>query len=234
MLSLTSDDMPNFTYASPEEMRGAQEKALNLWVGASLPLWAPFWLASAFGVGVWALGQGFKRAQGAIGAGFEPPVGAAVQNSATDVAGTVQNMVNDGVIAPMQAAGQTIQDMTTAVTPSPQTVVEPIKTTDDAVKTAGDEAKVVGDDVTAKATELGHAATTTVDKATKRAVEASEAQADAAVDVIADTGSLLTGGSALLPPASSKAATAVAADTAIAPADSDRPALRKPTSTKKS
>lgn len=218
MLSLTSDDMPNFTYASPEEMRSAQEKALNLWVGATSPLWAPFWLASAFGVGLWTLGQGFKRAQGAIGAGPETPV-AEPQAAATDVAGTVQNMVDDGVIAPMQAAGQAIQDMTAAVTPSSQALV-------DQIKAAGDEA-------TAKAEDLAHAATSTVDKATERAIEQSEAQADAAGDIIADTGSLLTGGAAVLPPAA-KAATALAADTAIAPADSDRPALRKPGAPKKS
>ena len=214
MLSLTSDDMPNFTYASSEEMRGAQEKALNLWVGATLPLWAPFWLASAFGVGLWTLGQGFKRAQLALGTGPETAVGEAIQSSATDVAGTVQNMVDDGVIAPMKAAGQAIQDITTAVTPSPQALV-------DQIKSAGDAA-------TAQAEDLGQAATSTVDKATERAVEQAEAQTDAAADVVADTGTLLTGGAAVLP----KAATAVAADTAIAPADSDRPGLRKPGSKK--
>ena len=228
MLSLTSDDMPNFTSASPEEMRGAQEKALNLWVGATSPLWAPFWLASAFGIGFWAFGQSFKRAQGAIGAGFEAsPEALAIQSHATDVAGTVQNMVDDGVIAPMQTAGQAIQDMTAAVTPSPEALIPEVLAPEAFV----DQIKAAGDDATAKAEELGHAATSTVDKATERAVEQAETQADAAADIIADTGSLLTGGTAVLPQASGAAA-AVAADTAIAATDSDRPALRKPTGKK--
>ena len=251
MLSLTSNDMPNFTPATPEKVSGAQEKALNLWVGATSPLWAPFWLASAFGIGLWAVGQGFKRAQGAIGT--VPPLGILPSTSSTtDVAGTVQSMVDDGVIAPMQAAGKAIADMTTAVTPSPDAIAEQIKT-------AGDEA-------TTKAAELGQAATDTVDEATTRAVEQSEAQVDAVAEVAKDTGSLFAEGSVLVPEAAKsatavaadtavsaadiaddagpalaqspvvaakavKAATTVAADTAVATADGDRPLMRKPKKT---
>ena len=205
MLSLTSDDMPNFTHASPEEIRGAQQKALHLWVGATSPLWAPFWLASAIGVGFWSLGQGFKRAQATIGALPDTLGVLTAEPSSTDIAGTLQIMVDDGVIAPMQAAGKAIQDMTTAVTPSPQAIA--------------DQMTAAGDDVAAKTTDVAHAATDTVGKATTRAVEHSKAQVDAAADIVEDTGSLLP---------QSAAATAVAADTAIAVADSDRPLTRKP------
>ncbi len=215
MLSLTGDELPNFTYASPEDVRGAQQKALNLWVGATSPLWAPFWLASAVGVGLWSLSQGFRQFEALrpMTTAVPSPVDRAPA-TATDVAATVQTMVDDGVIAPMQAAGKAIQDMTTAVTPSPQAI--------------SDQMKTAGDDVVAEATEIAQTATSTVDKATTRAVEQAEAQvdvqADAVADIANDTGSLL-------PPAG--AAAAVAADTAVAAADGDRPQLRKP-GTKKS
>jgi len=205
MLSPTYDEMPNFTYASPEEIRDAQEKALNLWVGATSPLWAPFWLASTVGVGLWALSQGFKRTQETLGAvpdGISAWVGG---TSATDVAATVQTMVDDGVIAPMQAAGKAIQDMTTAVTPSPQAIAEHLKSaSDEATETAAKAAEVT---------------TVLADHATAGAVETFEAQADAAADVAEDAGSLL--------PADAPAA-AVAADTAVSASDAVPPPPRKP------
>jgi len=203
MLSLTSDDMPNFTAASPEEIRGAQQKALHLWVGATSPLWAPFWLASAIGVGFWSLGQGFKRAQATIGTLPDTLGALTAEPSSTDIAGTLQIMVDDGVIAPMQAAGKAIQDMTTAVTPSPQAI--------------SDQMTAASDDIAAKTAEVAHAATATVDKATTQAVEQSDVQIDAAADIAEDTGSLLP---------EIAAATAASADTAVATAD--RPIVRKP------
>ncbi len=210
MLSLTSDDMPNFTRHSPEEIRHAQQKALNLWVGATSPLWAPFWLASAVGVGFWSLGQGFRRFQDTL----RTNTGALADNgSATDVAGTVQTMVDDGVIAPMQATGKAIEDMTSAEAPSPQAIADQLKST--------------GDDVTATATDAAHATTDLADKATTLFVDEALAQTDAQVDAVEDiaddAGSLLPSGG-LLPQGG--AAAAAAADTAIA--EADRPNLRKP------
>ena len=216
MLSLTSDDLPKFTYPTPEDMKGAQEKALNVWVGATSPLWAPFWLASTVGIGLWAMGQGFRRTRDTLN--VVPELYASVETpSATDVAGTVQTMVDDGVIAPMQAAGKAIQDMTTAVTPSPQAIV-------DQINAAGDEA-------TAKAADLAEAATSTVDEATTRAVEQAEAQVDAQAEAVADVS---TDAGSLFPvdvASAGPAAAAVAADTAIAESDAVRPALRKPRKT---
>ena len=60
MLSMEMD-APNVTLATPEEFKDASQKMVNIWVGAMSPLWAPFWAATAFGVGVWAWGQGFKN-----------------------------------------------------------------------------------------------------------------------------------------------------------------------------
>ncbi len=210
MLSLTSDDMPNFTRHTPEEIRGAQQKALNLWVGAISPLWAPFWLASAVGVSLWSLGLGLRRFEESLRTASAASIDS---GAATDVAGTVQTMVDDGVIAPIQATGKAIADMTSAATPSPQAIADQMKST--------------GDEVTAQAVEAAHAVTEGGDTATTRAVEQAEAQvdtqADAADDIAEDTGSLLPQGS-LLPKGG--AAIAAAADTAIA--EADRPNLRKP------
>ena len=206
MLSLTSDDMPNFTRHSPEEIRDAQQKALHLWVGATSPLWAPFWLASAVGVGLWSLGHGFRR----FGETLRAVPGAPLDSgNATDVVGTVQTMVDDGLIAPMQATGKAIEDMTSATTPSPQAIADQMKST--------------GDEVTADAEDAAHAATGVADKATTLFVEQAEAQVDAAEDIADDTGSLLPQGSLL---SQSGAAAAASADTAIA--EADRPPLRKP------
>lgn len=47
----------------PEELRQASEKMLNFWVGASIPLWAPFFAAASFGIGTWALTQAMQRQQ---------------------------------------------------------------------------------------------------------------------------------------------------------------------------
>jgi hypothetical protein len=222
MLSLTSDDMPNFTYATPEEMRGAQEKALNLWVGATSPLWAPFWLSSAVGVGLWAWGQGLRQIQETVGA--IPDSLKALGNgvATTDVQGTVQNMVNDGVIAPIQAAAKAIQDVTEAVTPSPEAIAEQIKAAVD------DVTPPVVTIQEAVAAPLEEVPAPVVEKVVEKAEAKVEPQVEAAADVVADTGTLLAEPLDLMP----KAAVAAAADTAVSVSDGVRPAPRKPTGKK--
>lgn len=48
----------------PEDVKKASERMMNLWMGAMSPLWAPFWVASSFGVGMWALARNVKPAEG--------------------------------------------------------------------------------------------------------------------------------------------------------------------------
>ncbi|MEI9902688.1 MAG: hypothetical protein WDN06_00895 [Asticcacaulis sp.] len=44
---MTSDaELPKISLATPEDYKQASEKAMNFWVGALSPLWAPFFAAS--------------------------------------------------------------------------------------------------------------------------------------------------------------------------------------------
>jgi hypothetical protein len=47
----------------PDDVKKASERMMNLWMGAMSPLWAPFWAASSFGVGMWALARNVKPAE---------------------------------------------------------------------------------------------------------------------------------------------------------------------------
>lgn len=47
----------------PDDVKKASERMVNLWMGAMSPLWAPFWAASSFGVGMWALARNVKPAE---------------------------------------------------------------------------------------------------------------------------------------------------------------------------
>jgi len=62
MLTITADDMTSF--AQPERLRESSERFVNFWVGALSPCWAPFFAASSFGLGAWALAQGLSKSEG--------------------------------------------------------------------------------------------------------------------------------------------------------------------------
>ena len=47
----------------PDDVKKASERMVNLWMGAMSPFWAPFWAASSFGVGMWALARNVKPAE---------------------------------------------------------------------------------------------------------------------------------------------------------------------------
>ncbi len=178
MLSLTSEDMTAFAYADPDAVRAKSEKALNLWVGVTSPLWAPFFATTAFGVGLWSLSQGWKRwsdASTALPNVFDSLMSSAAtpQVTSTDVAGTVQNMVDDGIIAPIQAAGNAVKAAGDAVTPQAARVAE-------ALETASDTA-------TQKIPEAVNTATDTVATAAKTATDTAEKTADTTVKAAEDT-----------------------------------------------
>ncbi|MGZ3298118.1 MAG: hypothetical protein ACXU8O_03810, partial [Asticcacaulis sp.] len=124
MLSPTRDDMKTFGYAAPEEMREASRRMLNLWVGAISPLWAPFWLTSSIGVGLWTAAQTLKQIQTA--ARTSPDALAESSGGVTDVAGTVQDMVREGLIAPVHMAVSAVEQTEKLVeeqTPSAEALV---------------------------------------------------------------------------------------------------------------
>lgn len=64
MPTMTDTDALSFSFAAPEAFQEAAQKAVNFWVGAASPLWAPFWAAASVGVGVWTVSQGFTRTLG--------------------------------------------------------------------------------------------------------------------------------------------------------------------------
>jgi hypothetical protein len=60
----TYTDTVRISLATPDDIRDLTERNLHLWIGASSPLWAPFWTAASFGVGLWSLGQAMARTMG--------------------------------------------------------------------------------------------------------------------------------------------------------------------------
>jgi hypothetical protein len=64
MLSMTDADTPKVSFATPDEVRLASEKAFNIWLGAVSPLWAPFMAATAAGLSFWSMSQAVRRGLG--------------------------------------------------------------------------------------------------------------------------------------------------------------------------
>ncbi len=60
---MSEPSLPKFP-ATPEEIKAASEKAMNFWVGALSPMWVPFWAASSFGLGAWAVSQSMSKTLG--------------------------------------------------------------------------------------------------------------------------------------------------------------------------
>jgi hypothetical protein len=53
MLTLTQEEMPKFILADPEATKTLTKKMMTVWIGAMSPMWAPYMLASGFGITVW-------------------------------------------------------------------------------------------------------------------------------------------------------------------------------------
>jgi hypothetical protein len=51
-----------FTH-TPEDLRQVSQKMLTVWAGAVSPLWMPFFAATSFGIGTWAMIQAMQRNQ---------------------------------------------------------------------------------------------------------------------------------------------------------------------------
>ena len=64
MLSMTDAETPKVSFATPDDVRLASEKAFNIWLGAFSPLWAPFLAATATGLGFWSATQVMRRGLG--------------------------------------------------------------------------------------------------------------------------------------------------------------------------
>ncbi len=63
LMTASETETPRLTVPSLDEARQSWEKAANLWVGASLPLWAPFFAAASVGIGAWAVVRTWQRGE---------------------------------------------------------------------------------------------------------------------------------------------------------------------------
>lgn len=115
----TYSDTVRISLATPDDIRELAERNLHLWVGASSPLWAPFWTAASFGIGLWSLGQAMARTMGDTiydrdvslalkWPGFEAlPKPVEPQLLAGDVVEKAADIVEDTVAATIDAAEKT-------------------------------------------------------------------------------------------------------------------------------
>ncbi len=198
MVGLTSIDTREVSFATPEEFRDASQKALNFWVGAMSPLWAPFWAATAFGVGIWTVGQGLKRTGitnevidgnahlAARWPGFALPFAAPFATPWSRGYGQVAQEVDavvdiaqEALSAPVQIAFETEEKLEAAAEEAVQTAE---KTFSDNAETIA-EAVPSPEDLADKALEPVHA----VSQAAEEAADAVVAETVEAADVVADT-----------------------------------------------
>lgn len=55
MVSITDGETLKLSLATPEDIKEVSEKLTHFWIGAFSPLWVPFFAATSFGLGSWAL-----------------------------------------------------------------------------------------------------------------------------------------------------------------------------------
>ncbi len=165
MLSMTDYPTPKFP-ATPEEVKAASEKVVNFWVGALSPMWVPFWAASSFGLGAWAMTQSLSRNEGLLKdmpqmtdmAGKWPGFGVwgastaaaesmvkatedQVRTTADKTADVAKTSVKAASVTVEQAAGTVVEAVKT--TPEPKVVFDPVIEAPVAVSGAAVEATAV-------------------------------------------------------------------------------------------
>jgi len=142
MLSMTDYPTPKFP-ATPEEVKAASEKVVNFWVGALSPMWVPFWAASSFGLGAWAMTQSLSKSEGLLKdmpqmadlaskwPGFNS-VWAAARTEVAETAEPVTESVVGAAKATAKAAENTVEKVADAVAeaapepPEPKVVFDPV------------------------------------------------------------------------------------------------------------
>jgi hypothetical protein len=172
MLTLAADDVVSF---QPERLRESSQRFVNFWVGALSPAWAPFFAASSFGLGAWALTQALGKSEGLFGdlplatkwPGFAPWLNAALpEEEPQQVAAEVVEQAA-GFVAPvetaMEAAAQETaetfeQAVETAAQETAETVDVAMQETQEIAEQAADTAvqgfAAVADQATSLADDL--------------------------------------------------------------------------------
>ena len=155
MLSMTDYPTPKFP-ATPEEVKAASEKVVNFWVGALSPMWVPFWAASSFGLGAWAMTQSLGKGEGLLKdmpqmtdlAGKWPGFGvwgastAAAETAVKASVDTAADMAKTTVKAAEEAV-EKMADMVVEAAPEPEVVFDPVIEAPVAVSDAAVEAPAV-------------------------------------------------------------------------------------------
>ena len=162
MLSMTDYPTPKFP-ATPEEVKAASEKVVNFWVGALSPMWVPFWAASSFGLGAWAMTQSLSKSDGLLkdmpqmtdlagkwpgfgvwgaSAAAAEPVAKAAEKEVTAMADETVDVAKTTVKAAAEAV-EKVADTFVEVAPEPEVVFDPVIEAPVAVSDAAVEAPAV-------------------------------------------------------------------------------------------
>lgn len=159
MLSMTDYPTPKFP-ATPEEVKAASEKVVNFWVGALSPMWVPFWAASSFGLGAWAMTQSLGKSEGLLkdmpqmtdlaakwpGFGVWGASSATAETAVKASVDTAADMAKTTVKAAEEAAEEAVEkmaDTVAEVAPEPEVVFDPVIEAPVAVSDAAVEAPAV-------------------------------------------------------------------------------------------
>lgn len=138
MLTMTDIESPKFSLATPEDFKQASEKVMHFWVGAMSPLWVPFWAASSFGLGAWALTKSLSRAEGLRDlplAGQWPGFSGAWAKEALKI-------VEDDVVAPAEAVVAVVEETVEVV------AEKTVAAAEDVTETVAEAAAPVVEDTT--------------------------------------------------------------------------------------
>jgi len=192
MLSMTDADT-TISFATPDDVRQASEKAVNIWVGALSPLWAPFLAATAAGLGFWSMSQAMKRGLGFAGIegltpdthlfarwpGFALPFATPWSKDwgmTAEEADRIAELTHDSLSAPIQIAFEAEEKLEQAI--------------EEAIATAHESLDLLtpkADDLFTVAETANAVPTQAVGTAAEAVVETAEKTGDAATEVAKTT-----------------------------------------------
>ncbi|MBP2160711.1 MULTISPECIES: hypothetical protein [Asticcacaulis] len=169
----TYTDTVRISLATPDDIRELAERNLHLWVGASSPLWAPFWTAASFGVGLWSLGQAMARTMGDTiydrdvslalkWPGFEAlPKPVEAHEPTGEVVEKTADIVEDAVAA----AGDAVDKIEAVTAEAAETAVDTAETAPALVEEAKDAVETMADEAGAKTSATAKASAELAKKA---------------------------------------------------------------------